>query len=410
MAKEDGKIEQLAELDDEIVIGIVGAGGIGSNLMWTLVTALHRGQLIESLDGIHICIYDSDIVSESNLAHQRFSRSDIGMKKVYAISDQMSEYRSSILTIEACGWDVRQVDDLHNCDLVIVAVDSHQARRVVHNNCRYFLDLRCLGDGYVAIDDSVDRKLLEQLTPDQESQSCQFDGAIESGNIQFGYLLAAAHGAQWILQSLRIISGDDNAMRPDPQTANITFGTAGKLPQIEYQPLEYEPREPVTPMIHPESELNFEIDSNNHGSIKIRETLAAHAINEDWKSLWDLADSMRREVSLLFDSTEKVWVDVGTAGRVAMSPPLGSIAPYKLWLHTHPRDAYWSKTDTNTLTAYTPLLDMAYVLGHDHMKIARNIIAKGLEDTEQLTIESSGPLSQWTDEDCLKYKLLEALN
>ena len=56
MAKEDGKIEQLAELDDEIVIGIVGAGGIGSNLMWTLVTALHRGQLIESLGGIHICI------------------------------------------------------------------------------------------------------------------------------------------------------------------------------------------------------------------------------------------------------------------------------------------------------------------------------------------------------------------
>ena len=96
---------------DEIVIGIVGAGGIGSNLMWTLVMALHRGQLIESLGGIHICIYDSDIVSESNLAHQRFSLSDIGMKKVYAISDQMSEYRSSLLTIEACGWDVRQVDD-----------------------------------------------------------------------------------------------------------------------------------------------------------------------------------------------------------------------------------------------------------------------------------------------------------
>ena len=116
-------------------------------------------------------------------------------------------------------------------DIAVVAVDSHQARRIVHESSEDWLDLRCLGDGFIALDNSVEIDVISDLTPNQDSQSCQFEGAIQSGNIQFGFMLAASHGAQWLIQSLRMISGDDNAQRPLPQVSSISFGTATRLKQ-----------------------------------------------------------------------------------------------------------------------------------------------------------------------------------
>ena len=49
-------------------IAIIGAGGIGSHLVSALVPALHRGGLLESTERITIRLYDSDKVSEENLA------------------------------------------------------------------------------------------------------------------------------------------------------------------------------------------------------------------------------------------------------------------------------------------------------------------------------------------------------
>ena len=69
---------------NDYVISIIGAGGIGNNLLSALVPALHRGGLIESTDLVKICVYDSDEVSEKNLAHQGFLPEQVGMPKVRA--------------------------------------------------------------------------------------------------------------------------------------------------------------------------------------------------------------------------------------------------------------------------------------------------------------------------------------
>ena len=78
-------------------------------------------------------------------------------------------------------------------------------------------------------------------------------------------------------------------------------------------------------------------------------------------NLWNLADFLRREVSVLFDSEDKVWFDVGTSGRVRNTPE-GAIIPFKLWIHTHPWDAYWSSTDLNSLMQFSGILNEAIVL------------------------------------------------
>ena len=54
-------------LDEELVIGIIGAGGIGSNLVSMLYPALQQGDLVNTVGDIRICIYDSDNVERKKL-------------------------------------------------------------------------------------------------------------------------------------------------------------------------------------------------------------------------------------------------------------------------------------------------------------------------------------------------------
>ena len=376
-------------------IAVIGAGGIGSHLISTLVPALHRGELLESTEVITIRIYDSDKVSEENLAHQRFMPEDVDKHKVTAIVESMAPFTSDRLQLIACPWDVREDSDMTPADLIVVAVDSAIARRVVHSSDSIFLDLRCLGDGYVAFDSSVDSDFVSKMTPDQPARSCQHEDAISSGNIEFGFLLAASHGAQWVLQSLRWMVGQTLAMTPYPQSANLTFGTLGRLPEAEEK---IEPKGSDEPKIHPPQLVDSCLDTGDYDCEVIREHIAGLTHAGRWQQIWEIGNRLLREVSVLIDAEGKYYVDIGTSGEVKMSPPIGAKVPFKLWLHTHPQDAYWSSTDRDTIASYTSLLERAVVLGHDHYK------QTVFSDNPEAALEKDGTLSSWTSEATVLYK------
>ena len=226
-------------------IAIVGMGGIGSHLLGALAAALHKGPLSESLGGVRFHIFDSDLVDESNTMHQRFAPSDVGRHKVEAMREALSPFTGGSLEIEAHPLDIRSSNDsdeypmicFEESALVVVCVDSTEARRIAHSHRSPWLDLRCMGDGFVAIDYRVEDETIGLLTIDQPPKSCQLEGAIETGNIQFGYFAAAAHGAQWAIQMLRSMAGERGAMAPMPASTSITFGTLGRLPTKE-EPVE----------------------------------------------------------------------------------------------------------------------------------------------------------------------------
>ena len=376
-------------------IAVIGAGGIGSHLLSTIVPALHRGELLESTEQITIRIYDSDKVSEENLAHQRFMPEDVGKHKVTAIVESLAPFTSDRLRLVACPWDVREDSDMKPADLTVVAVDSAIARRVVHSSDSIFLDLRCLGDGYVAFDSSVDPDFVNKMTPDQPARSCQHEDAISSGNIEFGFLLAASHGAQWVLQSLRWMVGQTLAMTPYPQSANLTFGTLGRLPEAEDK---IEPKGSDEPKIHAPQLVDSCLDTGDYDCEVIREHIAGLTHAGRWQQIWEIGNRLLREVSVLIDAEGKYYIDIGTSGEVKMSPPIGAKVPFKLWLHTHPQDAYWSSTDRDTIASYTSLLERAVVLGHDHYK------QTVFSDSPEAALEGDGPLSSWTSEPTVLYK------
>lgn len=156
----------------------------------------------------------------------------------------------------------------------------------------------------------------------------------------------------------------------------------------------------VTPVLHPVQDVQSAIDSGDLNSSVLSETIAALASESMWRQLWMVADSLSREVSVLFDRDGRIWVDIGTAGQVRLSPPVGATIPFSLWIHTHPWDAYWSSTDLATLASYSQILDAALVLGHDHMKSA----SKAEGECERL---GPGPLSVWTSEEVRTYNEVE---
>ena len=67
----------------------------------------------------------------------------------------------------------------------------------------------------------------------------------------------------------------------------------------------------VTPVLHPVQDVQSAIDSGDLNSSVLSETIAALASESMWRQLWMVADSLSREVSVLFDRDGRIWVDIG---------------------------------------------------------------------------------------------------
>jgi len=82
-----------------------------------------------------------------------------------------------------------------------------------------WIDLRCSGDGWMVFTSDSDPNLVAQMTPDHEPMSCQVEGALDAGNLEFGFSIAGTFGAQWILQQLR------ERRAPVQSIGSLTYGS-----------------------------------------------------------------------------------------------------------------------------------------------------------------------------------------
>ena len=116
----------------------------------------------------------------------------------------------------------------------------------------------------------------------------------------------------------------------------------------------------------------------------------------NWYMIYLLSKFLSREVSILVDSKDNYFVDWGTIGSVELSPPIGAVLPFKLWVHTHPSNtAYWSITDRNTLEIAKGILDKALVLGEN------GLLSTTLQPTTPSTVDIENPNPQWTEEEVM---------
>ena len=204
---------------------IVGAGGIGTTLVDLLVPALERIQL-----NTNITLMDGDVVETTNLGHQRFSQENVGIYKVNALFNRYSEI-TEYVELTAVNENLRNAQQLENYDFVVVCVDRPHPRRLVHALQTPWIDLRCSADGWMILSSDSDTALVEQMTPDHEPMSCQVEGALDAGNLEFGFSVAGTFGAQWLVQKLRERRG------PVQSIGSLTYGSF-EFPQIKKNSLE----------------------------------------------------------------------------------------------------------------------------------------------------------------------------
>ncbi len=107
--------EQIKNTLKNKIIGIAGAGGLGSNCAAALAR-VGVGTII---------IADHDKVSESNLNRQYFFYDQIGQSKSATIKENLNRINPSVHII---AYDVKLVPDniipiFHNCDVLVEAFD-----------------------------------------------------------------------------------------------------------------------------------------------------------------------------------------------------------------------------------------------------------------------------------------------
>lgn len=184
-----------AGMDGAKHVLIVGAGGIGSTITDLLIPTLNIGNL-----AVELTVMDDDFVEQRNIGHQRFTPADIGKTKVAAIAEKFAD--SQNVKITGIAEKLTQAEQLENYDLVVIAVDNPQPRKLVHSTCDTWCDIRSTGDGFLLFTSNSPKQLVSSMTQDHPPASCQVPGAIESGHIQFGFALAAVHAVEWLLANL----------------------------------------------------------------------------------------------------------------------------------------------------------------------------------------------------------------
>ena len=190
----------LTDKSDNIRILVVGLGGIGSQLTELIVPALDISGL-----NVELNLMDGDVVEDNNLAHQRFSNEDKHHPKVEVLQQRYQRYEH-VKTI-ALNENLTRSSQLEGYDIIVVAVDRQEPRNIVHNSDAHWVDLRCQGDGWLLIDSDTNSNILEKVPQNKQPVGCQLPGAIESGNIEFGFAAVAALGAQWVIQKIRMLTG-----------------------------------------------------------------------------------------------------------------------------------------------------------------------------------------------------------
>ena len=161
---------------------IIGAGGIGSNLI----------PILSKIGTYDITVYDPDKVEEKNTTYQNFKMGEVGMKKAIV----MSKYKK----VKGEAFAILTKGQLKGYDLIVCCVDNLAARRLLYDYDKPWLDLRAQGRSCVLISYQTPIEKYDELLAGPDGNfSCQgddWDGKAKGINCM--HYVVAGLGAQWI--------------------------------------------------------------------------------------------------------------------------------------------------------------------------------------------------------------------
>lgn len=144
------------------VATIVGCGGIGSFTAFALA----------KLGVSELRLLDFDTVEEHNTPNQLFLPAQVGMTKVAALRETVTESAETIVTTHEQALQ----DGIPRSPVVISALDSMQARKELWEQVKYKLDVKLFLDGRLGGENVV----LYAVRPSQPNDIAGYEATLHS--------------------------------------------------------------------------------------------------------------------------------------------------------------------------------------------------------------------------------------
>jgi hypothetical protein len=192
--------KKLKDKMKNLKIAIIGCGGIGSYFITSLSDIIKKDIAgFTKINPMAIDLYDYDLVEEKNLAYQNYSFEDLDRNKAEVLSDRTG--------YKAIAKKIEKAEQLAEYDLIILAIDNNEARQIVYNSDKTFLDLRASGKTFMAYLTSkaldIGKEYLNLTEDTGEKGGCQREEDLEDRHIQFANRIIAEIGIQVLADYLR---------------------------------------------------------------------------------------------------------------------------------------------------------------------------------------------------------------
>lgn len=112
-----------------VTIFVVGAGGTGSQVITNLA---RMDTALQALGhpGLHVTVFDPDIVAEANIGRQLFSEAELGQSKAMAIVTRINRFFGSTWVAESCHYPPHRQDKENPklANVIITCTDNVRSR------------------------------------------------------------------------------------------------------------------------------------------------------------------------------------------------------------------------------------------------------------------------------------------
>lgn len=112
-----------------VTIFVVGAGGTGSQVITNLA---RMDTALQALGhpGLHVTVFDPDVVTEANIGRQLFSEADLGQSKAMAIVTRINRFFGSTWVAESCHYPPHRQDKENPklANVIITCTDNVRSR------------------------------------------------------------------------------------------------------------------------------------------------------------------------------------------------------------------------------------------------------------------------------------------
>lgn len=125
--------EYITNPQHKVTVALIGAGGTGSQVLSGLAR-MNEALIAFGHPGIHVYLYDADIITEANVGRQLFSPADVGMNKAVCLVSRINRYFGYDWVAYPEMWS----RECERVNITISCVDNNESRLSIVDNANLY--------------------------------------------------------------------------------------------------------------------------------------------------------------------------------------------------------------------------------------------------------------------------------